>query len=156
MGEKGARRILTLTGSRGFGGWNKEVDPAEETGWSYQGSGEEPGGCPGLEAKGRKSFGKGRGSGLVGGSTFRRTPISQSPLDKNPMPGHLSELHPVNEVNTKGLFHCCIGQSYYTEPETVIESDFHCNDNGIYSSYCGTISLSEHTYLLVFISFLTP
>src|SRR5574337_1252109 len=40
--------------------------------------------------------------GLVGGSTFRRTPISRSPLDKNPMPGHLSELHPVNEVNTKG------------------------------------------------------
>ena len=24
------------------------------------------------------------------------------PLDKNPMPGHLFELHPVNEVNTKG------------------------------------------------------
>ena len=22
--------------------------------------------------------------------------------DKNPMPGHLFELHPVNEVNTKG------------------------------------------------------
>ena len=36
------------------------------------------------------------------GSTFRRTPISRSPLDKNPMPGHLFELHPVNEVNTKG------------------------------------------------------
>src|SRR5574341_913071 len=35
---------------------------------------------------------------------FRRTPISRSPLDKNPMPGHLSELHPVNEVNTKGQF----------------------------------------------------
>src|SRR5574340_650122 len=42
--------------------------------------------------------------GLVGGSTFCRTPISRSPLDKNPMPGHLSELHPVNEVNTKGQF----------------------------------------------------
>ena len=41
---------------------------------------------------------------LVGGSTFRRAPISRSPLDKNPMPGHLSELHPVNEVNTKGQF----------------------------------------------------
>src|SRR5574337_749233 len=40
--------------------------------------------------------------GLVGGSTFRRTPIYRSPLDKNPMPGHLFELHPVNEVNTKG------------------------------------------------------
>jgi len=37
-------------------------------------------------------------------STFRRTPISRSPLDKNPMPGHLSELQPVNEVNTKGRF----------------------------------------------------
>ena len=35
-------------------------------------------------------------------TTFRRTPISRSPLDKNPMPGHLFELHPVNEVNTKG------------------------------------------------------
>src|SRR5574340_712409 len=42
--------------------------------------------------------------GLVGGSTFRRNPISRSPLDKNPMPGHLSELQPVNEVNTKGRF----------------------------------------------------
>ena len=40
--------------------------------------------------------------GLVGASTLRSTPISRSPLDKNPMPGHLSELHPVNEVNTKG------------------------------------------------------
>ena len=27
---------------------------------------------------------------------------SRAPLDKNPMPGHLFELHPVNEVNTKG------------------------------------------------------
>src|SRR5574337_618270 len=42
--------------------------------------------------------------GLLGGSTFRRTPISRSPLDKNPMPGHLSELQPVNAVNTKGQF----------------------------------------------------
>ena len=25
-------------------------------------------------------------------------------MGKNPMPGHLSELHPVNEVNTKGQF----------------------------------------------------
>src|SRR5574337_631149 len=41
--------------------------------------------------------------GLVGGSTLRSTPISRSPLGKNPMPGHLSELRPVNEVNTKGL-----------------------------------------------------
>src|SRR5574339_38616 len=40
--------------------------------------------------------------GLVGASTLRSTPISRSPLGKNPMPGHLSELHPVNEVNTKG------------------------------------------------------
>ena len=40
--------------------------------------------------------------GFVGASTLRSTPISRSPLDKNPMPGHLSELHPVNEVNTKG------------------------------------------------------
>src|SRR5574337_1118116 len=42
--------------------------------------------------------------GLVGGSTFRSTPISRSPLDKNPMPGHLSELQPVNAVNTKWQF----------------------------------------------------
>src|SRR5574337_800617 len=42
--------------------------------------------------------------GLVGGCRFRRTPISRSPLDKSPMPGHLSELHTVNEVNTKGQF----------------------------------------------------
>ena len=39
--------------------------------------------------------------GLVGASTLGNTPISRSPLDKNSMPGHLSE-HPVNEVNTKG------------------------------------------------------
>ena len=26
----------------------------------------------------------------------------QESLSKNPMPGHLFELHPVNEVNTKG------------------------------------------------------
>ena len=38
--------------------------------------------------------------------TFRRTPISRSPLEKNPMPGHLSQLHPVDEVNTKGQFFC--------------------------------------------------
>ena len=30
-----------------------------------------------------------------------RKPRDEWP-DKNPMPGHLSELHPVNEVNTKG------------------------------------------------------
>src|SRR5574337_750947 len=42
--------------------------------------------------------------GLVGASTLRSTPISRSPLGKNPMPGHLSELHPVNEVNTKGTY----------------------------------------------------
>ena len=35
-------------------------------------------------------------------SLLRSTPISRSPLDKNPMPGHLFELPPVNEVNTKG------------------------------------------------------
>ena len=40
--------------------------------------------------------------GLVGASTLRSTPISRARLGKNPMPGHLSELHPVNEVNTKG------------------------------------------------------
>ena len=40
--------------------------------------------------------------GLVCASTLRSTPISRSPLEKNPMPGHLSEVHPVNEVNTKG------------------------------------------------------
>ena len=32
----------------------------------------------------------------------KQRPISRSPLGKNPMPGHLSDLHPVNEVNTKG------------------------------------------------------
>ena len=42
--------------------------------------------------------------GLVVGFTFRRTPISRFPLDKNPMPGPLSELQPVKAVNTKGQF----------------------------------------------------
>ena len=40
--------------------------------------------------------------GLVSASILRSTLISRSPLDKNPMPAHLFELHPVNEVNTKG------------------------------------------------------
>ena len=62
--------------------------------WRIPGTGE-PGGLPSMRL---------HRVGLVGGSTFRRTPISQSPLDKNPMPGHLSELHPVNEVNTNGQF----------------------------------------------------
>lgn len=57
------RRVLTLMGPREFGGWNKEADLALETGWSCQGSGEELGGCPALEAKGRKSFREERGSG---------------------------------------------------------------------------------------------
>ena len=37
---------------------------------------------------------------------LRADPAQQrrSPLDKNPMPGHLSELQPVNAVNTKGQF----------------------------------------------------
>src|SRR5574339_98889 len=34
--------------------------------------------------------------GLVGASTLRSTPISRSPLGKNSMPGHLSELHQFN------------------------------------------------------------
>ena len=33
-----------------------------------------------------------------------RSPISRSPLDKTLKPGHLSELQPVNAVNTKGQF----------------------------------------------------
>ncbi|MBR0474008.1 MAG: hypothetical protein IJJ19_03325, partial [Erysipelotrichaceae bacterium] len=31
-----------------------------------------------------------------------RSLFASPPLDKIPMPGHLFELHPVNEVNTKG------------------------------------------------------
>ena len=31
-----------------------------------------------------------------------KDPDFRSPLDKNRMPGHLFELHPVNEVNMKG------------------------------------------------------
>src|SRR5574337_514314 len=45
-------------------------------------------------------------------SSDLRTPISRAPLDKNPMPGHLSELPPVNEVNTKGrLFRGSFGKN---------------------------------------------
>src|SRR5574337_791380 len=58
--------------------------------------------------------------GLVGGSTFRRTPISRSPLDKNPTPGHLSELQPVNEVNTKGQF---FRASFGKKPRIQIQLD---------------------------------
>src|SRR5574340_744437 len=58
--------------------------------------------------------------GLVGGSTFRRTPLSRSPLDKNPVHGHLSELQPVNEVNTKGqIFRASFGKN----PRFQIELD---------------------------------
>ena len=35
-------------------------------------------------------------------SHVAKNPDFRAPLDKDPMPGHLSELHPVNEVNTKG------------------------------------------------------
>src|SRR5574340_345006 len=58
--------------------------------------------------------------GLVGGSTFRRTPISRSPLDKTPMPGHLSELQPVNAVNTKGQF---LRASFGKNPRFQIQLD---------------------------------
>ena len=44
------------------------------------------------------------------------SPISRSPLDKNPMPGHLSELHPVNEVDTKGQFFCHPAISSFAVP----------------------------------------
>ena len=37
-------------------------------------------------------------SSLVGGATFRRTPIPGSDLEKNLMPGHFFERHPVDEV----------------------------------------------------------
>ena len=40
--------------------------------------------------------------GLVDAFTLRSTPISRSPLDKNPMPGRLPELHPTSEGNTNG------------------------------------------------------
>ena len=33
---------------------------------------------------------------------IRKDPDFPAPLDKNPMPGHRFELHPLNEVNTKG------------------------------------------------------
>ena len=38
---------------------------------------------------------------LVVGNTFQRTPMSRSALDKNPMPGHLLECNPVDEVATR-------------------------------------------------------
>ena len=37
----------------------------------------------------------------MGGATFPKTPISRSALDKNPMPGHLFECNPVNEVTIR-------------------------------------------------------
>ena len=39
--------------------------------------------------------------GLVDCATFRRTKMSWSALDKNPMPGHLFECRPVDEVTTR-------------------------------------------------------
>ena len=38
---------------------------------------------------------------LVGGATFRKTLISRSTLDKNSMPRHLFQCHPVDEVATR-------------------------------------------------------
>src|SRR5574337_970734 len=58
--------------------------------------------------------------GLVGGSTFRRTPIPRSPLDKTPKPGHLSELQPVNAVYTKGQF---LRASFGKNPSFQIQRD---------------------------------
>ena len=44
-------------------------------------------------------------------ATFRKTPISRSALDKNPMPGHLFECKPVHEVTTRrGTDITCIVQ----------------------------------------------
>ena len=47
--------------------------------------------------------------GLVGGSTFRRTPISRCPLDKNPMPGHLSEC--LENPTDRGAWRATTGES---------------------------------------------
>ena len=44
------------------------------------------------------------GSGKTAVLVERIKQLILDPLDKNPMPGHLSELQPVNEVNTKGQF----------------------------------------------------
>src|SRR5574341_255897 len=59
-------------------------------------------------------------SGVVRGFAFRSTPISRSPLDNKPMPGHLSELQPVNEVNTKGQF---LRTSFGKNPRFQIQLD---------------------------------
>ena len=57
--------------------------------------------------------------GLVGGETFRRTPISRSALDKNLMPGHLFECNPVDEVTTRrGTDTPCIGRKNPQVPNT--------------------------------------
>src|SRR5574339_568947 len=80
--------------------------------------------------------------GLVGGSTFRRTLISRSPLDKNPMPGHLSELHPVNEVNTKGQFFCA---SFGKNPRFQIQLDKRPLSPGTSREASGVPRSEEHT-----------
>ena len=72
--------------------------------------------------------------GLVGGSTFRRTPISRSPLDKNPMPGHLSELPPVNAVNTAyvNTIICSSTARGFIEDILVLTRNIEMNNTGPY------------------------
>src|SRR5574341_1481504 len=80
--------------------------------------------------------------GLVGGSTFRRTPISRSPLDKNPMPRHLSELQPVNAGNTKGQF---LRASFGKNPRFQIQLDKRPLSPGTSREAGGVPRSEEHT-----------
>src|SRR5574337_337399 len=80
--------------------------------------------------------------GLVGGSTFRRTPISRSPLDKTPKPGNLSELHPVNAVNMKGQF---FRASFGKNPRFQIQLDKRPLSPGTSREAGGVPRSEEHT-----------
>ena len=68
--------------------------------------------------------------GLVGGATFQRTPISQSALDKNPIPGHLFECNPVDEVANRGALTLpCIVRKNPQVPNTARQMACHPVNN---------------------------
>ena len=66
--------------------------------------------------------------GLVVGATFRRTQMSQSALDKDPMAGHFFKCNPVDEVETR----------------RGTDTPVHCLEKPIGSKYSSTSGLSPH------------
>ena len=71
-------------------------------------------------------------------------------LDKNPMPGHLSELQPVNEVNTKGQFFCA---SLGKNPRFQIQLDMRPKLRSLKKSFI-SLQARSITFYVIFLCFL--